>query len=112
MLFTGRSCSYCDISAKDSYRAFFIRLSPCGEYLIICDGCLARERRHLLTEGPGLAGASSSTPLGEESVRRLTSSMSKALLAATQRSIEHFPLPRIHDWPVISTLYRSYKRFS
>lgn len=112
-MFTGITCSYCAISAKDSYRAFFIRLFPGGEYLIICDGCLARERRYLFAEDPALAGASSSTPLSEESLQLLTDSRQKVLLAAISRSIENFSLASILDWPIISTLFRSYyKRFS
>jgi hypothetical protein len=111
MSFTGITCSYCDISAKDSYRAFFIRLFPGNQYLVMCDGCLARERRDLVAEGPALVGTSS-TSLGEESVQRLTGSIRRTLLEATRRLIENLSLPRIHDRPIISTLFRSYKRFS
>lgn len=112
MSYTGITCSYCEMSDRNSYRAFFIRLSPGGEYLIICDGCLARERRHLATEGPALAGSSSSTSLDEESVRRLTGSMRNALLATLCRLIENFSSPSVHNLPILSALFRSYKRFS
>ncbi len=112
MFLTNITCSYCNIPAKDSYRAFFIRLFPGRQYLIMCDGCLAWERRHLRTESPGLAEESSSIFLGEKSLQRLSGSMRKALRAAAHRSIEKFSLPRIHDLPIISTLFRSYRRFS
>jgi hypothetical protein len=112
MSFTGITCCYCNISAKDSYRAFFIRLFPGGEYLIMCDSCLARERRYLDAERPEPEGASSSASLVEESALRLTGSIGNALLAAAHRSIENFSLPKIHGWPIFSTLYRSYKRLS
>ncbi len=112
MFFTDSSCSYCDLSTKNSYQAFFIRLSPGSKYLIICDRCLARERRYLEAEDPALEGMCSSTSLGEEPLQRVTGSMRKALLAATHHWIENFSLPKIHDLPIISTLFRSYKRFS
>lgn len=112
MFFTDSSCSYCNISTKNSYRAFFIRLSPGNEYLIICDCCLARERRYLQTEDPALESTCSSTALGEQSVRWSTASTRKTTLEATRRLIKNLFLPKIHDRPIISTLFRSHKRFS
>jgi len=112
MFYTSITCSYCAISAKYSYRAFFIRCFPGSAYLIICDCCLARERRYLVAEDPALVGACSSASLGEESMQPLAGSMRKAILAATDRWIENFSLPRIHDLPIISTLFRSCKRIS
>jgi hypothetical protein len=112
MFITGGTCSYCDVSPKNSHRAFFIRLFPGGEYLIMCDCCLARERRYLHAEGPALEDTASSTSLGEESLQQLIGSMQKAHLGATHRWVENFSLLRIHDWPIIATLFRSHKRFS
>ncbi len=112
MFVTDSSCSHCDISTKNSHQAFFIRLLPGSRYMIICDRCLARERRHLEADDPALEGVCSSTSLGEESLQRVTGSMQKTLLAATHHWIENLSLSKIHDLPIISTLFRSYKRSS
>ncbi len=112
MSFTDITCSYCKMSDRNSHRAFSIRLFPGNRYLIICDGCLTRERRYLVAEGPAQTGASSSTALDEESVRRLTDSIPKTVLAATHRLIKSVASPRVHDLPILSALFHSYKRFS
>lgn len=39
MGFGSANCDYCNIEPRDSRRAFYIRLMPGGECLILCDRC-------------------------------------------------------------------------
>jgi hypothetical protein len=104
------SCSYCGISTRESHRAVFIRLLPDRDYLIICDGCLGRERRHLLTEVSELQQEPFLIPVRDDLVRLLTARVLRAALAQTRRWIQSFYFSRGYNWPVFLFFHRARKR--
>lgn len=110
MLFGNPTCSYCDISTRGSYRAFFIRILPDGEYLIICDWCLARERRYLLIEGSALQGEPSTVSVSDDVVRLFTARVLAAAIAQTRRWIQSFSFFGGYHWPVFPFSHRARKR--
>ena len=50
MAFGRYSCSCCNAASDTSNRAFYIRLLPLGEYMILCDRCMKHRNRYTAEE--------------------------------------------------------------
>lgn len=107
MFFGGAICGHCGVPTNATHRAFYLRLLPGCKYAVICDRCLARERRALLTEGPypyhepGMAQPDhAQVPLYHP----------RSAIAHFVRRIERFASSGGDHWPIVHLFHHARKR--
>lgn len=89
MGFGSATCNYCNIAPRDSRRAFYIRLMPGGEYVILCDRC------HSWTKSDPpmsalISGTTALSPRGDDLSRLLKAREFWAAFAHMCRQIARF----------------------
>jgi hypothetical protein len=109
MFFGGAICGSCGVPTDATYRAFYLRLLPGFKYAVICDRCLACERRALLTEGLYPDHEQITAQAGDAHVPLYNT---RAAMAHMVRRIERLSSSGSDHWPIVHLFHHARKRSS
>ena len=107
MFFGSTICVYCGVPTNVTHRAFHIRVLPGCKYAVICDRCLAWERRALLTEGPYPYHELVTAHAGDA---HFPPYKIRAAMAHIVRRIERLSSSWGDHWPIVHLFHHARKR--